>query len=71
MEQTTRTTTYLTTKQLAELTHSRPQTWRRRRLIGDTPPFVKWGNRVLYRRADVEAWLDARTVNSTSALQSE
>lgn len=57
---------FLTTAQLATLTHTKPQTWRRRRWQGDTPRFVRLGSRVLYRRADVDAWLDARTVSSTS-----
>jgi len=61
------TNEFLTTNQLAELTHTKPQTWRRRRWSGDSPPYVKLGSRVLYRRADVEAWLDERTVTSTSA----
>ena len=57
---------YITTKQLAELTHSKEQTWRRRRLTVDGPPFVKWGNRVLYRRHDVDQWLSERLRTSTS-----
>ena len=61
------TAEYITTAELATLTHTKPQTWRRRRWTGDSPPYVKLGSRVLYRRADVEAWLDERTVTSTSA----
>ena len=60
---------FLTTDQLARLTYTKPQTWRRRRWSGDSPPYVKLGSRVLYRRADVEAWLAERTVTSTSAHQ--
>ncbi len=56
---------YLTTTQLARLTHSKEQTWRRRRLTGDGPPFVKWGSRVLYRRADVDQWFADRLRTST------
>ena len=33
--------------------------WRRR---PDGPPFVKIGRLVRYRRADLDAWLDARTI---------
>lgn len=36
-------------------------------LRGDGPPMVKISWRMVrYRRADFEAWLDARTVRSTS-----
>ena len=57
---------YITTDQLATLTHSRPQTWRKRRLTGDGPPFIKLGSRVLYRREDVNRWLAERVRQSTS-----
>jgi hypothetical protein len=41
------------------------------RCIGGGPPFVKAGRRVLYRRGDVIAWLNARRVkNTTEAAQS-
>jgi predicted DNA-binding transcriptional regulator AlpA len=37
------------------------------RLTGDGPPFVKVGPRaVAYRRADLDAWLEARVRRSTS-----
>jgi predicted DNA-binding transcriptional regulator AlpA len=36
------------------------------RCMGGGPPFVKAGRRVLYRRADIKAWLDARRVNNTT-----
>jgi len=35
------------------------------RCLGGGPPFVKAGRRVLYRRADIKAWLDARRVKNT------
>ena len=38
-------------------------TWRSR---GGGPPFVKAGRCVLYRVADLQAWLDARVVTSTA-----
>lgn len=59
-------TEYLTTDQLAELTHSQPQTWRRRRMTGDGPSYVKWGSRVLYRRSCVEEWLTKQSRRSTA-----
>ena len=37
------------------------------RLSGDGPPFVKVGPRaVAYRKADLDAWLEARVRRSTS-----
>ena len=37
------------------------------RLTGDGPPFVKVGPRaVAYRKADLDAWLQARVRRSTS-----
>ena len=36
------------------------------RCMGGGPPFVKAGRRVLYRRGDVIAWLNARRVNNTT-----
>ncbi|MFQ1002608.1 helix-turn-helix domain-containing protein [Modestobacter sp. SSW1-42] len=51
---------YLTTNDLAVLTRSNASTvrsWRFRR-VG--PPGVRVGRRILYRRADVEAWFDGR-----------
>jgi hypothetical protein len=42
----------------------------KRRVLGTSPPFVKTGDgkssRVLYRRADIDAWLEARLRTSTS-----
>jgi predicted DNA-binding transcriptional regulator AlpA len=59
---------YLDTNDLAKLTKTRPQTWRKKRWRGDSPPFVKLGNRVLYRRSDVEQYLAERTFNNTSEV---
>jgi predicted DNA-binding transcriptional regulator AlpA len=36
------------------------------RCMGGGPPFLKLGRRVLYRRADIKAWLDARRVRNTT-----
>ena len=59
---------YLDTNELAELTKTKPQTWRKKRWRGDSPPFVKLGNRVLYRRSDVDRYLAERTFNNTSEV---
>jgi hypothetical protein len=57
---------YFDTAQLARLTHTRPQTWRRKRWQGDGPAYVKLGTRVLYSRAEIERYFAARTFRSTS-----
>jgi hypothetical protein len=36
------------------------------RCIGGGPPFIKLGRKVLYRRADVAAWRNARRVGNTT-----
>ena len=59
---------YLDTNELAELTKTKAQTWRKKRWRGDSPRFVKLGNRVLYRRSDVEAYLAERTFSNTSEV---
>ncbi|MSQ03440.1 MAG: DNA-binding protein [Myxococcales bacterium] len=48
----------------------RGQTLRKWRLTGRGPPYIRLGGpmgRVLYRRADLDAWLGARTFRSTAA----
>ena len=37
-----------------------------KRVAGDGPPFVKMGRSVRYRVADLDAWMAARVINSTS-----
>jgi len=39
---------------------------RKKRLIGGGPKFIKLGNRVRYRRGDVQAWIDENTFVSTT-----
>ena len=59
-------TSLLNTEQLAAqlgLTESCLAKWR---LTGEGPRFVRLGRRVAYRPADVDTWLDARAVRSTS-----
>lgn len=47
---------------------ARSEAWlERSRLDGDGPPFIKMGRAVVYRKADVLAWLSRfECVNSTS-----
>lgn len=60
---------YLTTADLARATGQTPGTWAKRRWRGDTPAFSVVGNKVLYKRSDVEEWLAQRRVTSTADAQ--
>lgn len=42
------------------------QTARANRVRGATPPYLKVGNRILYRVRDVEEWERARSFRSTA-----
>jgi excisionase family DNA binding protein len=50
---------YMTTQEIAELLRTSPETVRYWRHIGRGPASFKIGRRVLYDRADVEAWVAA------------
>lgn len=50
-------TAYMTTEELAELLRTSPETCRYWRHNGTGPKSFKVGRRVLYDRADVQAWL--------------
>ena len=43
-----------------------PQTLNKLRCVGGSPAFFKAGRRVLYDRADLDAWLDERRFQSTA-----
>lgn len=58
---------YLTTREAADLLRLRPQTLRAWRVRGTGPAFIRLGSRILYRHADVEAWLEERTFTNTTA----
>jgi hypothetical protein len=60
---------YLTSRELAELLRIEEQTIRVHRVRGTGPSFVRIGNRVLYRRVDVERWLADRTFQSTAEAE--
>ena len=49
---------YLTTVEVAGLCRTPSETVRYWRHTGYGPPSFRLGRRVLYRRSDVEAWLD-------------
>lgn len=57
---------YLTTREYCDLRRIKPQTARRERMRGTGPRYIRTGARVLYRLADVEAWLEARTFRCTA-----
>ena len=60
------TTDYLKTPEAAKVSRLSVPTLERLRLKGDGPPFIKAGKSVIYRRADLDAWLASRLVRSTS-----
>ncbi len=49
---------YLTTAEVAELLRTPAETARFWRHVGKGPRWFKVGRRVLYRRSDVEAWIE-------------
>ena len=61
---------FLTTREAAQHLGLCEQTLRRKRITGDGPRYVKLGNgpgaRCVYSRAELQAWLAARTFASTS-----
>ncbi len=57
---------YVNVRELAEVTGVSASTWNKRRLTGDTPPFVKVGTSVRYHLVTANAWLAARQRRSTS-----
>ncbi|MGH3265793.1 MAG: helix-turn-helix transcriptional regulator [Trebonia sp.] len=54
-----------TPAQVAESLHTTEANLAQMRYRGTGPKFVKAGRRVLYRWADVNAWLDANTAEIT------
>lgn len=51
----------LTLEEVAVIIRHSPRTIYNWRLTGDAPRAIKCGRRLLFRRSDVEAWLEART----------
>ena len=58
----------LTQRDAATLLRLSERTLERLRLQGGGPLYVKAGRVVRYREADLEEWIDARVVSSTSAI---
>lgn len=61
----------LDTEEAAAFLGMRPQTLRKWRWAGTSPPYIRLGRgnraRPKYRREDLEAWMKERTWTSTSA----
>ena len=57
---------YLTQNEAARLLRISPRTLERMRLDGTGCQFRKFGRRVVYAVADLEAWAEAQSFNSTS-----
>ena len=57
---------YLSTREAADLLGLSPRTLDRYRVQGAGPTFHKFGNRVRYTRADLEAWAAGQRRSSTS-----
>jgi hypothetical protein len=64
MQQKTRR--WATTKQVAEHTHSSDSKFEKMRVIGDGPPFYKFGKTVLYDLNEVDEWIAEWRRESTS-----
>ena len=64
--QTTQPARYLTNNEAAEFLRLSPRTLEKQRVIGGGPRFRKFGRRVMYAVADLEAWADARSFEMTS-----
>jgi excisionase family DNA binding protein len=56
------------THEAAPRTGLSASTLRKLRLTGGGPRFMKLGRAVRYREQDLDAWLNARTVQSTSEV---
>ncbi|MCY1363921.1 hypothetical protein D9M69_507030 [compost metagenome] len=56
---------YLTNDEAAALLRLSPRTLEKQRVIGGGPRFHKFGRRVMYAMADLQAWADARSFETT------
>lgn len=56
---------YLTNTEAADFLRLSPRTLEKQRVIGGGPRFRKFGRRVMYAVADLEAWADARSFEAT------
>ena len=56
---------YLTNDEAAAFLRLSPRTLEKQRVMGGGPRFHKFGRRVMYAIADLEAWADARSFEAT------
>ena len=63
---TTQPQRYLTNDEAADYLRLSPRTLEKQRVIGGGPKFRKFGRRVMYAVADLDAWADARSYEATS-----
>ena len=61
----TEDTNFLDTQQAARFLKLSAKTLARYRVTGEGPAFHRFGNRIRYRRATLDAWADARERVST------
>ena len=57
---------YLTNAEAAAVLKLSPRTLEKLRVNGGGPRFRKFGSRVIYARADLDEWANARVCESTS-----
>lgn len=57
---------YLTTEEAGREVRLSPRTLEKMRVQGDGPRFRKHGRNVVYARADLDAWSNARSFGMTS-----
>ncbi|MGB3882263.1 MAG: helix-turn-helix domain-containing protein [Diaphorobacter nitroreducens] len=57
---------YLTNEEAAEYLRLSPRTLEKQRVLGGGPKFRKFGRRVMYAVADLDAWAADRSFESTS-----
>ena len=56
---------YLTNDEAADYLRLSPRTLEKQRVIGGGPKFRKFGRRVMYAVADLDAWADQRRYGAT------
>jgi predicted DNA-binding transcriptional regulator AlpA len=61
----------LTTEEAAERIGWVPNTLEKKRVTGAGPKYLKLGRSVRYRESDLENWLSARLIQSTSEARCE
>ena len=57
---------YLTNNEAAAFLRLSPRTLEKQRVLGGGPRFRKFGRRVMYAVADLDAWADQRSFEATS-----